>query len=263
MQPWKRFVAIGDSYTEGLMDELGADGRHRGWADRVAESLAREYGGIEYANLAVRGRLIAQVVEEQVPAAVALQPDLVSLAAGVNDVIRRSFDLNVAATQLERGVRVLRASGADVLLQAWGNPARRSKVMGAVAERIWELNRATFAIADEYDCVVVEFWDRAVFDDDALWDEDRLHLTPLGHTVAAAAAWSALTGAGNEWHTPFPPADPAPLHARIRGHASWATKHFAPWAVRRLRGVSSGEGITPKHPSYVHVDESGVIHNVG
>ena len=69
--------ALGDSFTEGLMDEVGPDGRHRGWADRVAQALAERAradgaDGIEYANLAVRGRLVRQVVAEQVPAAVAL-----------------------------------------------------------------------------------------------------------------------------------------------------------------------------------------------
>ena len=62
---WRRFVALGDSFTEGLMDEVGPDGRHRGWADRVAEALAARASaegadGIEYANLAVRGRLVAR-----------------------------------------------------------------------------------------------------------------------------------------------------------------------------------------------------------
>ena len=95
---WRRFVALGDSFTEGLMDEVGPDGRHRGWADRVAEALAARAAaggadGIEYANLAVRGRLVRQVIDEQVPAAVALGPDLASIAVGVNDTLRPRYDV--------------------------------------------------------------------------------------------------------------------------------------------------------------------------
>ena len=122
---WSRYVALGDSFTEGLMDDLGPGGRHVGWADRVAATLARRQPGLRYANLAVRGRLVRQVIDEQVPVAVALGPDLASIAVGVNDTLRASFDLNAVATALERGVRTLRDGGSDVLLFAFGNPVRR------------------------------------------------------------------------------------------------------------------------------------------
>ena len=115
---WSRYVALGDSFTEGLMDDLGPDGRHIGWADRFACALQQHNPDLLYANLAVRGRLLPQVIAEQVPAALDLRPDLVTLAAGINDTLRRSYDLHATATSLENGVRDLRATGADVVLFA-------------------------------------------------------------------------------------------------------------------------------------------------
>ena len=252
---WSRFVALGDSFTEGLMDEVGTDGRHRGWADRVAQHLARDNPDFRYANLAIRGRLMGQVIAEQVPEAVALQPDLVSLAAGVNDALRRSYDLDASMTSLENGVRELRRNGTDVLLFAFGDPSRRSSVMGGVRERIERANSATRAIAHHYDCYVVDFWGRSVFDDDAFWDDDRLHLSPAGHELAAHAALEAL-GIGDEsWRTPRPPSAVPGYAARATGHVRWSAQHFGPWMVRRLQGKSSGDGITPKRPFWTAVSD--------
>lgn len=256
-EPWRRFVAIGDSFTEGLCDEQGADGRHVGWADRLAQALADRAGGIEYANLAIRGRLVQQVVDEQVPAAVALQPDLVTLAAGVNDCLRRGFDLDATATACERGVLALRSTGADVLLVAFGDPSRRSRVLGSIRERIRAYNTAVEAIASLHGCRVMRFWDLAVFDDDELWDEDRLHLSPAGHRLAARAALAALGLGDDGWRTPTPLGRAPRASVRARDHARWARRHAVPWVVRRARGESSGNGIDPKRPVWTWVPPLG------
>lgn len=253
--PWRRYAALGDSFTEGLCDDLRPDGRHRGWADLLAQDLADLAApeGIEYANLAIRGRLVREVIEEQVPAAIALAPDLVSLAVGVNDTLRRHFDLDAAATALESGVRRLRASGADVLVHAFGDPSRRSSVLGRVRDRIHGYNSAVHAIAAEYGCRVVDFWDVAAMDDDSLWDEDRLHLSPPGHRLAADAAREALGIGDARWRTPVVASPVPPLPTRLAGHGRWVRAHAGPWVGRRLRGVSSGAGVEPKDPAWVHV----------
>ena len=255
---WRRFVALGDSFTEGLSDITLAHGRHRGWADLVALELAaraaaRGEDGIEYANLAVRGRLIRDVVRDQVPCAVDLEPDLASLAVGVNDSLRRHFDLNAAATGLESGVRQLREGGADVLLFAFGDPSRRSVAMAGVRTRILRYNSAVEAIAERYGCRLVSFWQVAAFDDDRFWDADRLHLSPDGHELAARAALEALGLVGGDWRTPVVPGASVPPHRRLAGHARWTSDHLLPWLVRRARGQSSGDGIDPKHPDWVRV----------
>jgi lysophospholipase L1-like esterase len=257
---WRRFVALGDSFTEGLMDEMGPDGRHVGWADRVALSLADRAvadgaDSFDYANLAVRGRLVRQVIDEQVPAALALEPDLASIAVGVNDSLRRRFDLDPLATALERGVRQLRAGGCDVLLFAFGDPARRSRAMAPVRERIRAYNSAVHAIAEHYDCYLVSFWEVAAYDDDGLWDEDRLHLSPDGHRLAALTALEALGVGDPHWRTPAVPGPRPSLAAQSASHARWTTGHLAPWVARRLRGESSGDDVAPKNPSWVRLTD--------
>lgn len=252
--PWRRFVAIGDSFTEGLQDEVGADGRHRGWADRVAERLATDDPALRYANLAVRGRLIRQVVVEQVPAAVALDPDLVTFAAGVNDAIRRHFDVDEAATALEDGVRALRGTGADVVVFCFGDPSRRSRLMARVRRRIEAYNSATQAIAEAYGCLVVSFWDLAAFDDDRYWDEDRLHLSPAGHAKAAAAVLETLGRGDDGWRTPSAAGPRPPAPARVARDVRWGRDHFGPWVARRVRGISSGDGVVPKRPALTPID---------
>ena len=241
------------------MDETGPDGRHVGWADRLALELAgqaRADGGLRYANLAVRGRLVRQVIDEQVPAAVRLRPELASLAVGVNDTLRPRFDLDSVATALESGVRDLRGAGADVLIFAFGDPVRRSMAMAGVRERIRGYNSAVHAIADAYGCYVVDFWQVAAYDDERLWDEDRLHLSPEGHRMAARTALDALGLGDEDWRTPAVPGPREPLRRRAGTHARWATGHLAPWVLRRLRGESSGDAIVPKHPDWILLNGS-------
>ena len=249
-KPWQRFAALGDSFSEGLMDFVGADGRHLGWADRVAIALAQREADFQYVNLAIRGRKMPQVVEEQVPAAIALGPDLTSLAAGVNDTLRKSFDLHATATALENGVRALRESGSDVILWHFGDPSRRSRLMKVVAQRIEDYGRATYAIAEVYGCYVVDLWGVAALDDDRLWDSDRLHLSPRGHAAAAASALQAL-GLGDErWRTPMAIESRPSVGTRTVTNVKWAKEHFSPWVMRRIRGQSSGDAITPKQPQW-------------
>lgn len=255
---WRRFVALGDSFTEGLMDEVRADGRHRGWADRVAQALAdravaQGADGIEYANLAVRGRLVRQVIAEQVPVTIEMGPDLASIAVGVNDSLRPRFDVDPLATALENGVRALRTTGCDVLLFAFGDPARRSKAMAPVRERIRAYNSAVRAIAEYYDCYLVSFWEVAAYDDDRLWDDDRLHLSPAGHALAAHTALEALGVGDPYWRTPLVPGPRPTRAAQAASHVRWTTGHLAPWVARRLRGESSGDAVQPKHPGWVAV----------
>ncbi len=254
-----RFVALGDSFTEGLDDVLRCDGRNTGWADRVAERLASDQvvDSIEYANLAVRGRLTRQVIEEQVPVAVGMQPDLTTLGVGVNDALRRGFDLDAVATDLEQGVTRLRAGGSQVLLFAFGDPTRRSQALGAVAGRVAGLRSATLEIARIHGCWLVDFWGVAHYDDERMWSPDRLHLSPIGHQVTAEAVMTAIWegsqavepgSTSGDWRTPDP--DPIRLSwfERRKDDLRWLGAHALPWAGRRLRRVSSGEGVDPKDP---------------
>src|SRR5262245_54681781 len=112
--PWSRYVAIGDSFTEGLWDSPdGPDAPTRGWADVLAARLSarRVAAGEEplsYANLAIRGKLLRPILVDQVPAALELKPDLVSLVGGGNDILRPAADVDRLARNLEAAVVRLR-----------------------------------------------------------------------------------------------------------------------------------------------------------
>jgi lysophospholipase L1-like esterase len=253
---WKSFVAIGDSFTEGVGD-LGVNDVYLGWADRLAGKLADEYCSqnepLHYANLAIRGRLLTQMVDEQLPRARELNPALVSFAGGINDAMRGSFDLDEKATELERAVRELRSAGHDVLLFAFGDSSRNSKVMALIRDRFVGLRSATLAIAEAYDCYLVDFWDMEIFNDPAVWDADRLHLNPRGHALVADAAMQSLGWGNSDWLVSDGEIVQASLPARVLAHASWAKNHGWPWVSRRLRGASSGDGITAKYWDYVNI----------
>ena len=168
------FVAIGDSFTEGLEDHT-PDGGLRGWADLVAAALATQRPGFRYANLAIRGKLLAQVVAEQLPRAVELAPDLVSLAAGGNDILRGS-DVDDLAADFEPAVAKLQAAGCRVLIFTGFDP-RMFPVIRLLRGRIAAYNMHLRGIADEHGCDLVDLWSMRALKDTRAWSPDRLHLT--------------------------------------------------------------------------------------
>jgi lysophospholipase L1-like esterase len=247
---WDSFVALGDSFTEGLDDPSG-DGGYRGWADRVAESLADQQPGFRYANLAVRGRLLGDVVRDQVPAAVEMRPALVSLFGGVNDILRPRVDLALLGLQLEDAVRRLRESGAEVLLFVGVDPSRRSRLMQRLMPRIHALNEIVETTASVYGCRVASLWQAEVFDDERLWSPDRLHLSSEGHRRVAGAVLESLGYGDDSWREPLPVTGangPPSRTQALREDARWVRQHFGPWLARRVQGKSSGDGISAKRP---------------
>lgn len=241
------YVALGDSFTEGL-DDRPPGGRHRGWADLVALELAARTPGFRYANLAVRGKLLAQVVDEQVPVAEALRPDLMSFAAGTNDLLRRSCDTTVVARTAYDAIERLGASGATLIVFTGLDLSRRLTLAGRVRERLVTLNAAALHAARDVDAVLVDLWPERAFDDPRLWSEDRLHLNTEGHRRIAAAVLAALGSGDSDWRLPLAAvAAPAWMAAR---HADlvWTRRHLAPWVHRRVTGRSSGDALAPKRP---------------
>src|SRR3954449_8561644 len=115
MRELRSFVAVGDSFTEGL-DDLWDDGSPRGWADRLAERLAPGRPDFPYANLAVRGKLLDQVVEEQIPVVERMRPDLVSFCAGGNDIIGFQCDTDDLIARFDAALARIVATGAEVII---------------------------------------------------------------------------------------------------------------------------------------------------
>jgi lysophospholipase L1-like esterase len=253
---WQRYIAVGDSFTEGLSDpDPARSGEYRGWADRLAGHLAEAApsGSVEYANLAVRGRLLAQVLAEQVPVALAAQPDLVSLVAGGNDLLRPGADPDRLAADLEAAVVSFREAGADVLL-ATGVDPRQTPIIRRTRGRVAVFNAHLWSIAARQGAVVLDQWGAAWIQDARLWDAgDRIHLTEEGHRRTALAAAAALgvpvAGDDTDWRAPLEPAPPLPTREVVAQELAWVRGFVVPWIGRRLRGRSSGDGRAAKRPT--------------
>lgn len=202
-----------------------------------------------YANLAIRGRLLGPILTEQVPAALALRPDLVSLVGGGNDMLRPTVDPDAMAADLEAAVRRLRRSGVDVLL-ATGMDAKDSPLVRRTRGRVAVLNSHIWSIARREDAAVLDLWGMRSLRDWRMWAPDRIHLTGEGHRRVAQGALVALGLAPDDaaWDDPMVPLPPLPRTAQLRDDAQWFRDHAYPWATRRLRGRSSGDLRRPKQP---------------
>ncbi|NLA66177.1 MAG: SGNH/GDSL hydrolase family protein [Leucobacter sp.] len=246
--PWSRFVAIGDSFTEGVGDpEPESPGGLRGWADRFAEVLSGFDDDFAYANLAVRGKLIRQVTEEQLQVAIDLRPDLVSVCAGGNDVIRPGADPDAVAVQLEYVLRKLRETGATVMVFT-GVDVAFQPVFRSMRGKVAIYNENLRKVAQRHDCIVVDQWAIEELQDPRLWADDRLHLNALGHHTVARAALRALN-VPNDLQPLDPPPLPPQTWRRARAEdVVWAKEHLVPWVIRRIKHVSSGDNVTAKRP---------------
>jgi lysophospholipase L1-like esterase len=248
-------VALGDSFTEGLWDPDPADPTsQRGWADMLAAHLSTRRvadGGepLEYANLAIRGRLLRPILTEQVPAALTLDADLVSLIGGGNDMLRPAADPDRMAADLEDAVVRLRAAGSDVLLGT-GVDARDSPIVRRTRGRVAVYNSHIWSIARRHGAYVLDLWGMRSVRDWRMWAEDRIHLTTEGHARVAQGALVALGLAPDDesWDDPLTPLPPVPRLEQARADAAWLRTHAYPWATRRLRGRSSGDLRVPKRP---------------
>lgn len=255
---WSRYVAIGDSFTEGMSDPSPTEpGRYVGWADRLAAHLAAEAGDrpFGYANLAIRGRLLADVEGPQLQAALELQPDLVSIVGGPNDLLRPGADVDDLADRLEAAVATIRATGADVLMSTTADPGH-APILKHVRPRTAYFTAAIWGIAQRQGAYVLDMWNLRVLRDPRMWATDRLHLTAEGHQrVAQQAAWAlGSRTAERDWTIPLPPAEPLSRLETVRGHAAWAKEYLGPWIGRRLTGRSSGDTVEPKRPALTPVD---------
>lgn len=248
LHPWTRYVALGDSFTEGVGDpEPRSPGGLRGWADRVAEELSIRHEDFAYANLAVRGLLLGQILDEQVGPALALRPDLITLNAGGNDLIFRRSDPDKLAVRLDAGVELLASTGATVVLFAgpdWG----ATPVLGQVRGRVAIFNENLHIIAARHDAVIADLWALRQLTHPLMWDPDRLHFSPLGQHTIAMMVLDTL----NVPHT-LQPMTPKDLPERRWREARtddllWAREHLVPWVLERLKQRISQDDRHAKRP---------------
>lgn len=233
-------VAVGDSFTEGMSDLL-PDGSYRGWADVLASRLAARAPGFRYANLAVRGKLIGQIVDEQVDAAAAMRADVVTLVGGLNDALRPKCDMGMVRARLEEAAERLAPSCRRLVLMR--SPGRNGPVMERFRPRMEELFSLIDELAARHDAVVVDLYGAPALGDPRLWDVDRLHLTAEGHRRVAEAVWQALgLPPESDWRAPLPATVPPGWATRRVADVRFARQHLLPWIGRRLTGRSSGDG---------------------
>lgn len=251
---FSRYVALGDSFTEGVGDpDPARPNGLRGWADRTAEALAvaAAAGGAEfgYANLAIRGRKLPAIIAEQVDAAIALRPDLVSIHGGGNDVLRPKVDIDALAASYDEAIGRLTASGAHVVMFTIADPGLNG-VIKVIRGRTAIFNEWVREIAEKHGATLVDMWRMRGWKVAEVMDEDRLHLNAVGHQMIAISALDAL-GIAHDLE-PIPPTPAPVLSARQQRAANlvWARTHLAPWVQRRVTGRSSGDGVEPKRSTF-------------
>jgi lysophospholipase L1-like esterase len=250
LHPWTRYVAIGDSFTEGIGDpEASSPGGNRGWADRVAEVLGQNTPDFAYANLAIRGRLLNQVHAEQLEPALELKPDLISVSAGGNDIIRPGSDPDEVARRVEALVTELRREHTTVVLFT-GPDIGMTPVLNRMRGKVAIYNENIRAIAQRHDAVVADMWALHELGDPRMWAPDRLHFSPIGHHTVARMVLGSLNVAND-----LEPFRPEPLPPRQWRQArvddiGWAREHLMPWVLRRVRHQSSGDNVTAKRPGF-------------
>ncbi|WP_110240617.1 SGNH/GDSL hydrolase family protein [Nocardioides gilvus] len=246
---FQRYVALGDSFTEGVGDnDPTRPNGLMGWADRVALHLASQDPEFTYANLAIRGRKLLGIIDEQVEPALALEPDLISIHGGGNDVLRPKVDIDAIAARYDRAVARLQSSGAHLVMFTMFDPGPGG-IYGPVRGRFALINEWIREIADTRDVTLVDMWRMRREDLRGLMDADRMHLNSAGHQFMAMQVLDRL-GVAHDL-APLPPTPIPELTRReaLARNARWTKEFLGPWVHRRLTGRSSGDSIVPKHPT--------------
>ncbi len=246
---FERYVAIGDSSTEGLDDPDGAGG-FRGWADRLAELLDIASPGLLYANLAVRGKSAGEIRATQLAPAIAMQPDVATVVAGMNDLLRSRWDAKRVAADVGEMIRGLRSVGATVVTFTIPDVSRRMRLGQTLTAKTAALNLEIREVARATGALVLDLASYELADDPRMWALDRIHGNPDGHAriAAALAHLLGLPGAtAGSLSEALARQERRRLNALVEDLA-WVTRFVAPWAWRRMRGRTTGDGITAKRP---------------
>lgn len=240
---------MGDSQTEGLWDGDDVAGL-LGFADRLAIMIDSLYPGLQYANLAIRGKRIADVLYEQVPPALAMRPDLITVCIGMNDVIQPGRSFVPALADLEYLYSALARSGATVVTTTFPNVAQFLPLGRLVSTRLARINQAIRTAADRHGFRLVDLYNAPSMRELDTWAIDRVHASTKGHILFAAAAAEALNlpGSNHDWAYPSAGATRRSVRAGAYEQLRWTQDSFFPWIWRRLRGLSSADGREPKRP---------------
>lgn len=245
----KRFVAIGDSFTEGVGDRDDAyPNGVRGWADRVAKQLGRHDPSWEYANLAKRSMMLDHITRAQLKPALAMEPTLVSFFAGGNDILRLRSDVPDVLRRYEAAVDQIAATGARLLLFTSYN-VKITPLLEPLRPRNNAFNRGIRRIAAEHNAILIDHWAMTAYDDPRMWDTDRLHMSRHGHRYLAAKVLSALRVDHTLEPKQFKPLHPLSVTQALARERDWLGEWILPLALRKWRGESMADGLDPKWPA--------------
>jgi lysophospholipase L1-like esterase len=253
-ESYRRYVAIGDSQTEGLWDGDESSGI-RGFADRLAARLDELHPGVQYANLAVRGRRIRDVLDNQVPAAVAMRPDLITSCIGMNDVTRPGKTFERALQDIDLLHDRLADTGATIVTTTFPDLEQILPVGRFLGARVLQINAVIRAAATRHGFRLVDLYEAPSLSDPDVWSADRVHGSPAGHAVFAAAAAEALElpGSNHDWAILKADVVTPGFRSRMYSQALWTQNLLMPWIWRHMRGLSSGNGRDPKRPQLAPV----------
>jgi lysophospholipase L1-like esterase len=237
------------------MSDVAPDGTYIGWADRLATVLSAQDPRFRYANLALRGKLMAEIAEEQVPIAVREKPDLVTLCGGGNDIVTPGTDVDEIAGMFEQAVAELIRAGCHVVMFTGPDP-KPQPLLRRVRGKVAIYNGHLRAIADRHDATLVDLWAMDPLRDRRAWSEDRLHFSTEGHRRIALRTAEVL-GLPTEadWRELLPPAVPVPWLRGRQADLVWTKTHLLPWLRRQIRGTSMGDGLQPKRPVLQPINE--------
>jgi lysophospholipase L1-like esterase len=245
---WQRYVALGDSFTEGVGDpDPSRPNGVRGWADRVAEVLAATTPGFGYANLAIRGRKLDAILAEQLEPALALEPDLVTIYAGANDILRPSVDLDALVERYDVAIGRLAATGATLLVFTAFDPGG-SAIFRPLRGRFATYNELVRWSAERHGARIVDYWRLREYRDWRYWDTDRMHMGTAGHERMAIEVLDVLGVDHGLSLAALPEVVPLRRREQLRADAQWTRTFLAPWVHRRLTGRSSGDHLLPRRP---------------
>jgi lysophospholipase L1-like esterase len=255
-KPFRSYVAIGDSLSEGLGDfTFHHDRLHNGWTDRLAGILAREaqVKGYEFhfANLSLRGAKLSKIIDLQLPRALKMQPDLVTVMAGSNDLMTKSPELPQLMEKFELALLSLKAAGCDIVVANTINPLHL-RLFRSLRQRSERFSLMIQEVADRLEIPVLDVFGIDDFEQLIFWADDMVHFSGHGHIAVANRAAGLLN-----LDYRYPELDPQEVTPFTRGiveTSRWIVRDVIPFVRRRIRGVTSGDGLSPKLESLVRFE---------
>ncbi|MFF1422452.1 SGNH/GDSL hydrolase family protein [Streptomyces sp. NPDC058280] len=233
-----RFAALGDSLTAGVGDPV--PGGWRGWAALLGGGSAEPQAGVLFHNFAISGALTRDVEERQVPAALDFEPSIASVLVGVNDTLRRAFDIQDLAPRLDRACGALAARGTVLLTACLPDPGSMlglpAPLARPLARRQRAVNAVVHALSARYDAIHLHMADASWVAERSLWSADRLHPGERGHRMIAARFHELLTARGLTLGPP--PALEADQPPPTRTAAlRWLATSGTGWVARRCKDL--------------------------